>query len=97
MAEGGGALKILVTGGTGFIGASVVRNLLARKVPVVIGEYARDDAVVAELPGADFELVDVADPKAIEAVFARHPDLTHCIHLAYLMSAEVEADRKSVV
>jgi uncharacterized protein YbjT (DUF2867 family) len=80
MAEGGGALKILVTGGTGFIGTSVVRNLLARKVPVVIGEYARDDAVVAELPGADFELVDVADPKAIEAVFARHPDLTHCIH-----------------
>jgi nucleoside-diphosphate-sugar epimerase len=92
MAEGGGALKILVTGGTGFIGASVVRNLLARKVPVVIGEYARDDAVVAELPGADFELVDVADPKAIEAVFARHPNLTHCIHLAYVMSAEVEAD-----
>ena len=47
MAEGEGALKFLVTGGTGFIGASVVRNLLARKVPVVIGEYARDDAVVA--------------------------------------------------
>jgi nucleoside-diphosphate-sugar epimerase len=92
MAEGGGALKILVTGGTGFIGASVVRNLLAHKVPVVIGEYARDEAVVAELPGADFELVDVADPKAIEAVFARHPNLTHCIHLAYVMSAEVEAD-----
>ena len=46
----------------------------------------------ADLRGADFELVDVADPKAIEAVFARHPDLTHCIHLAYLMSAEVEAD-----
>ena len=91
-AKGDGALKVLVTGGTGFIGASVVRNLLARKVPVVIGEYARDDAVLAELHGADFELVDVADPKAIEAVFARHPDLTHCIHLAYLMSAEVEAD-----
>ena len=85
-------MKVLVTGGTGFIGASVVRNLLARGAPVVIGEYARDDAVLADLPGADFELVDVADPKAIEAVFARHPDLTHCIHLAYLMSAEVEAD-----
>jgi nucleoside-diphosphate-sugar epimerase len=81
-------VKVLVTGGTGFIGASVVRNLLARGVPVVIGEYARDDAVLAGLDGADFELVDVADPKAVEATFARHPDLTHCIHLAYLMSAE---------
>ena len=90
--KGDAGLKVLVTGGTGFIGASVVRNLLARGTPVVIGEYARDDAVLAGLPGAEFELVDVADTKAIGALFARHPDLTHCIHLAYLMSAEVEAD-----
>jgi nucleoside-diphosphate-sugar epimerase len=85
-------VKVLVTGGTGFIGASVVRNLLARGVPVVIGEYARDDAVLAGLSGADFELVDVADAPSVDRVFTRHPDLTHCIHLAYLMSAEVEAD-----
>ena len=45
-----------------------------------------------DLSGAEFELVDVADTKAIGAVFSRHPDITHCIHLAYLMSAEVEAN-----
>jgi len=85
-------VKVLVTGGTGFIGVSVVRNLLARGVPVVIGEYVRDDAVLAGLSGANFELVDVADAPSVDCVFTRHPDLTHCIHLAYLMSAEVEAN-----
>ena len=34
-------MKFLVTGGAGFIGAPVVRNLLARDVPVVIGEQSR--------------------------------------------------------
>ena len=36
--------------------------------------------------------MDVADPRSVESVFSRHPDITHCIHLAYLMSAEVEAN-----
>ena len=85
-------MKVLVTGGSGFIGGSVVRNLLERRIPVVIGEYARDEAVLANLKGAEFELMDVADAESVKGVFARRPDLTHCIHLAYLMSAEVEAD-----
>jgi UDP-glucose 4-epimerase len=85
-------MKILVTGGAGFIGAAVVRNLLARSVPVVIGELNPDPSVVARLKGAALEPVDVADTQSVERVFVSHPDITHCIHLAYLMSAEVEAD-----
>ena len=85
-------VKFLVTGGAGFIGAAVVRNLLGRGVPVVIGEHKPDQAVLAKLKGAQFEPVDVAEAQSVEGVFLRHPDLTHCIHLAYLMSAEVEAD-----
>ena len=85
-------MKVLVTGGLGFIGAPVVRNLLARGVPVVIGEHRPDAAALAKLGGAAFEEMDVADAGGVERVFERHPDITHCIHLAYLMSAEVEAD-----
>ena len=85
-------MKFLVTGGAGFIGAAVVRNLLARDVPVVIGEHKPDQTVLAKLKGAQFEPVDVADAASVEGVFTHHPDITHCIHLAYLMSAEVEID-----
>ena len=85
-------MKFLVTGGTGFIGACVVRNLLARGVSVVIGEAKPDAAVAASLAGADVMAMDVSNERAVAAVFEKHRDLTHCIHLAYLMSAEVEAN-----
>jgi UDP-glucose 4-epimerase len=85
-------MKFLVTGGTGFIGACVVRNLLARGIAVVIGEAKADEAVATALKGADVMPMDVSDDRAVADVFAKHRDITHCIHLAYLMSAEVEAN-----
>lgn len=85
-------MRFLVTGGTGFIGACVVRNLLARGIPVVIGEASPNESVAATLSGADLMTVDVVDEQAVAAVFERYPDISHCIHLAYLMSAEVEAN-----
>jgi nucleoside-diphosphate-sugar epimerase len=85
-------MKFLVTGGTGFIGWRVVRNLLDRRIPVVVGELNVDPAVAAKLNGAEFVPLDVADAKSVEVAFQKHPDLTHAIHLAYLMSAEVEAN-----
>jgi len=85
-------VKFLVTGGTGFIGWRVVRNLLQRQIPVVVGELHVDDAAKAKLPGATFASLDVSDANSIKAAFQKHPDITHVIHLAYLMSAEVEAN-----
>jgi len=63
------AMKFLVTGGTGFIGACVVRNLLARGIPVVIGEATPDEDVADDLKGADMMAMDIADERAIAAVF----------------------------
>jgi nucleoside-diphosphate-sugar epimerase len=85
-------MKFLVTGGAGFIGASVVRNLLARGIPTVIGEASVAQPAATVLAGAEIMAMDVADARAIAAVFEKHPDITHCVHLAYLMSAEVEAN-----
>ncbi len=85
-------VKFLVTGGTGFIGWRVVRNLLQRKIPVVAGELNPDSGILARLPGAELATLDVSDANSVKAVFQKHPDITHAIHLAYLMSAEVEAN-----
>lgn len=85
-------VKFLVTGGTGFIGWRVVRNLLQRQIAVVAGELNPDAAALARLPGAEVMALDVSDPGSVRAVFQKHPDITHVIHLAYLMSAEVEAN-----
>jgi nucleoside-diphosphate-sugar epimerase len=85
-------MKFLVTGGTGFIGASVVRNLIGRGIATVVTDANLNPAIAAKLSGVAVETMDVADARAVEAVFERHTDITHCIHLAYLMSAEVEAN-----
>lgn len=85
-----GTVKFLVTGGTGFIGASVAGNLLEKGIPVVIGDSDPNIEVAQALKGAILEELDVSDEGSIAATFRRHPDITHCVHLAYLMSAEVE-------
>lgn len=85
-------MKFLVTGGTGFIGWRVVRNLLQRGIPVLAADNCIDQDVMEHLQGAEVQELDVADDSAVREVFRTSPGITHCIHLAYLMSAEVDAD-----
>jgi len=87
-------MKILVTGGAGFIGSSVVRLAISRGASVVNVDavtYAaclNNVANVANHPNYAFEQVDIRDREALANVFAKHtPDAV--MHLA----AESHVDR----
>lgn len=87
-------MKILVTGGAGFIGSAVVRLAVSRGHEIVNLDaltYAgclANVASVADSPLYAFEQVDIRDRTALDAVFARHaPDAV--MHLA----AESHVDR----
>ncbi|CAA6680047.1 MULTISPECIES: dTDP-glucose 4,6-dehydratase [unclassified Lentimonas] len=87
--------KILVTGGSGFIGSNLVRLLVGEKGESVINldklTYAGNAESLADLegnPNYTFEQVDLCDAAALNAVFAKHqPDTV--MHLA----AESHVDR----
>jgi len=91
-------VKFLVTGGTGFIGQCVIRNLLARGIPCVAADQTRDEEAIAHLRRCEKEtstpldvaVMDVGDFRDVMSVFIPHPDITHCIHLAYVMGALVD-------
>ncbi|MBO9395285.1 dTDP-glucose 4,6-dehydratase [Shimia sp. R9_2] len=87
-------MKILVTGGAGFIGSAVVRQAIAaghRVVNVDALTYAaclENVASVADSPNYSFAQVDIRDRKALNQVFTTHqPDVV--MHLA----AESHVDR----
>lgn len=87
-------MKILVTGGAGFIGSAVVRLAMARGHEVVNLDaltYAAcldNVASVAEMPGYAFVQADIRDYAQLEGVFNTHqPDAV--MHLA----AESHVDR----
>jgi dTDP-glucose 4,6-dehydratase len=87
-------MRILVTGGTGFIGSAVCRALLERDMSVVNVDkltYAANprslDAIAGDARYA-FERLDICDRAAMDAVFARHQP-TAVLHLA----AESHVDR----
>ena len=90
-------MKFLVTGGLGFIGQRVVRNLLARGISTVSADDSLNAEAVADLHAAaggsaEFDAVtmDVSDFRDVMAVFHKHPDVSHAIHLAYVMGPLVD-------
>ena len=87
-------MKLLVTGGAGFIGSAVVRLAVARGIEVVNLDaltYAAcldNVASVADHPNYAFEKADIRDRAALDRIFADHqPDAV--MHLA----AESHVDR----
>lgn len=88
-------MRVLVTGGAGFIGSAVCRRLVLEHGMDVVNidklTYAanlRSLDVLAKEPGYAFEQVDICDREDVDNVFAKYqPDAT--IHLA----AESHVDR----
>ena len=63
---------VVVTGGTGGLGRSVVEELLARGAKVVVGERHAPREGTA-LPGVDYRVVDAGDEASVGAFFEGLP------------------------
>jgi UDP-glucuronate 4-epimerase len=85
-------MTVLVTGAAGFIGFSLASALLERGERVVgidnflhFYDPALKQARAAELKKRDgfaFHELDVADPKALEGLFKRYPEIDRVLHMA---------------
>jgi UDP-glucose 4-epimerase len=81
--------KILVTGGTGYIGSHTVVELQEEGMEVVIIDNLSNSerkvlAGISSITGKEphFEEVDLRDREATFGVFERHPDIEAIIHFA---------------
>ena len=89
--------RVLVTGGTGCIGAWVVRNLVHEHVPVlVLTSSGRDDRLRLILDDAErgaisFVTADISDIAALESAAGRH-GVNRIIHLAGMQFPFCAAD-----
>ena len=93
-------MKILLTGGAGFIGSAVVRLAIDRGHSIVnidaltYASCLENVASVSDHPNYAFEQVDIRDRKALDAVFIKHtPDAV--MHLAAESHVDRSIDRPS--
>lgn len=92
-------MKILVTGGLGYIGSHTVVELLAEGYEVVIVDNLSNSRAevlhaLQALSGqrVAFYPIDCASEQAMEALFAEHPDIEGVIHFAALKSVGESLD-----
>ena len=87
-------MKLLVTGGAGFIGSAVVRTAITRGIEVINLDKLTYAACLENLTSVEnsplyhFEQADICDATALADIFTRHAP-THVMHLA----AESHVDR----
>lgn len=74
-------MRVLVTGGAGYVGSAVTACLLDSGIPVVV----LDDMSTGRpqrLDGVDSYVGDIADADLLERIFRDHPDIDLAVHCA---------------
>ncbi len=90
-------MRVLITGGYGFIGAWIIRNLLARGAQVWVYDLREDARRLrlvlpeSEVAKVTFVQGDVTDLKTLSRAVASHK-ISHIIHLAGLQVPTCRAD-----
>lgn len=87
---------VLVTGGGGFIGTWVLRELLARSMRPIVFDVARNDERWGRVLGAqagkvEFVAGSLLDRQRLQQAAQEH-DVTHVIHLAALLTPQCQQD-----
>ena len=84
-------MKVLVTGGTGYIGSHTVVELQQKGFEVIIADslvnsYEETVDRIAKITGIRpiFEHIDLTEKHRVEQMFAKHQDIRHIIHFAAL-------------
>jgi len=93
-------MKILVTGGTGYIGSHTVVELQQAGFEVIIADnLINSEASVVDAIGKItgiipvFEKVDLSDPGQADSVFQKHTDIKAVIHFAALKAVGDSVER----
>ncbi len=74
-------MKILLTGGAGYIGSTVATALIAKgHIPVLLDSLVTGPRVFTK--DRIFYEGDIADRALLEKIFSEHPDISHTIHFA---------------
>jgi UDP-glucose 4-epimerase len=75
-------MKVLVTGGAGYIGSATVTELLRHRHQVVVFDNLSQGHRAAVPPEATFIQGDLADHAALAALFRAHPHIDAILHFA---------------
>jgi UDP-glucose 4-epimerase len=77
-------MKVLITGGAGFIGSTVASACLDNRIePVILDSLVTGRVEFAE--GRHFYHGDIADGALLDRIFAEHPEIEATVHCAALI------------